>query len=1034
MPRPQRLLFCLLSIAMLPSVSRGQHIAPTDALTPRQQQKKFKLPPGFEIQLVASEPDIGQPMNLNFDSAGRLWVTHSVEYPYPAEGKGVEPRTRFAGVGKHPPRDRLTVFSDIGRDGRARKVVHFVGGLNIPIGQTPIPSGAIVYSIPGIYRCLDTNGDGKADKREVLYGSFGNVDTHGMSNSYIRWIDGWIYGLHGFANTSRVKDGSGRVTTMRSGNSYRFKEDGSRFERWTWGQTNPFGLTFDPLGNLYSADCHSQPLYQLLRGASYPGLGPERRDDALPFGPTMISHNHGSTGICGPAFYAAEDFPPGFRNCVYLCNPVTGRVHHDKLKIVGSTVLADTQPDFLRCDDPWFRPVDAKVGPDGALYIADFYNAIIGHYEVPLEHPKRDRTHGRIWRVVYIGEPGASATGGRRRTPVAHAPGSPDLTKLNAEQLVDKLKDANLVVRTLATNELIDRFGRRAIGPLRKALSKSKSPEQRAHGLWVLARLGALDEESAKKLAADKDRLVRVHLLRALAERESWDGATSALAVAALTDKDAFVRRAAADALGRHPRSENVAGLLTAWNATPAGDTHLIHTLRIALHDHLRVADIAEEVGRTIKPGHPLFPRLTDVRRTVKDARSATALFAELKRSKPNAGQLQRDLYHVVRYVKDDALQGVIAWADDRQPRWNDPQAVAAVAALQRALPERGRPLPRKSREAFGRRLTTIAAAKQHPLRTRERAVALLGEMRSTQAVDTLLRLAGDSGNPASLRHKALESSAAIDADRTLPALRTLVKRPGAKPELRNAAIQVLGRMNQKAARDELVAVLVTAPFELAKPVARALAGSRNGAAVLLETIEKGKASRHLLREPAIVFGLHVARVPNVRKRVEKLTAGIPTIDAQSENLRRQRKAAFLRGRYSAELGHKVFVKSCAACHRVAGKGGKVGPDLDGIGLRGIDRVLEDVLIPSRNVDPAFRQSTIVTADGRIHTGLVTKEEGKLVVLVNSEGKEERLPADGIEQRTLSSLSAMPADVATKVKEPDFHHLLAYLLSLSRKP
>ena len=481
-------LVFLVAAGFFPAIAIAQNVAPTDALSPAEQRKKFKLPPGFEIQLVASEPDIGQPMNLNFDAAGRLWVTHSVEYPYPAKGKGVQPRSkRFAGVGDHPPRDRLTVFSNIGRDGRARKITHFVGGLNIPIGQTPIPHGALVYSIPGIYRCLDTDGDGKADKRELLYGTFGNIDTHGMSNSYTRWIDGWIYGCHGFSNTSHVKDGSGHITTMRSGNAYRFKEDGSRFEQWTWGQTNPFGLTFDPLGNLYSADCHSQPLYQLLRGASYPGIAASHRDDALPFGPTMISHNHGSTGICGPAFYAADHFPPAFRNCFFLCNPVTGRVHHDKLKIVGSTVLADTQPDFIRCDDPWFRPVDAKVGPDGALYIADFYNAIIGHYEVPLEHPKRDRTHGRIWRIVYTGERGGVSP-----------PVLADLTRLSPKQLVDKLKDKNLVVRTLATNELIDRFGRKAIEPVQTVLRTSTSPEQRAHGLWVLARLGALDAATVK--------------------------------------------------------------------------------------------------------------------------------------------------------------------------------------------------------------------------------------------------------------------------------------------------------------------------------------------------------------------------------------------------------------------------------------------------------------------------------------------------------------------------------------------------------
>ncbi|MCH8150325.1 MAG: hypothetical protein IH987_20500, partial [Planctomycetes bacterium] len=165
---------------------RPQLVAPTSALSASEQQTRFVLPEGFEIQLVVSDPDIGQPMNLNFDARGRLWITHSLEYPYPAKGEGVQPRTRFAGVGDHPPRDRLTVVEAIGPDGRAQKLRHFADGLNIPIGHTPLGDGstALVYSIPAIFRCTDTDGDGKADKREELYGRFGNVDTHGMSNSY----------------------------------------------------------------------------------------------------------------------------------------------------------------------------------------------------------------------------------------------------------------------------------------------------------------------------------------------------------------------------------------------------------------------------------------------------------------------------------------------------------------------------------------------------------------------------------------------------------------------------------------------------------------------------------------------------------------------------------------------------------------------------------------------------------------------------------------------------------------------------------
>ncbi|MCA9073292.1 MAG: hypothetical protein KDA84_30420, partial [Planctomycetaceae bacterium] len=351
------------------------HVAPTEALSPGEQRAKFVLPEGFEIQLVVSEPDIGQPMNLNFDARGRLWISHSVEYPYPADGEGVEPRGRFPGIEKHPPRDRITIIESIGQNGRAAQIKHFAKGLNIPIGQVPVGNGsdALVYSIPAIVRYSDTNGDGHADKSQTLYGRFGNVDTHGMASSFTRWIDGWIYGCHGFSNHSVIQDASGNKTEMTSGNTYRFRPEGSRFEHFTYGQVNPFGMAFDPLGNLYDADCHSMPVYHLLRGASYPHFG--KVAGPLGFGPTMINHNHGSTGICGVAFYSANHFPSHYQESLFICNPVTGRVHQDRLKQFGSTFQADTQPDFIRCNDPWFRPVDAALGPDGALYIADFYNA-----------------------------------------------------------------------------------------------------------------------------------------------------------------------------------------------------------------------------------------------------------------------------------------------------------------------------------------------------------------------------------------------------------------------------------------------------------------------------------------------------------------------------------------------------------------------------------------------------------------------------------------------------------------------------------
>ncbi len=508
MPLRQSLILTVACSGLLACASTAlaqddpQHVAPTDPLSPADQLKQFRLPPGFEIQLVAAEPDVRKPINMSFDARGRLLVTQSVEYPFAAKDPA-------------KARDRVSVLSDFADNGRAAKVSVLIDGLNIPIGITPTADGAIVHSIPNLYRCRDKDGDGKIDSRDVLYREFGSGDTHGMVNSLTRWFDGWVYACHGFSNTSKVKGADGEAITMQSGNTFRFR-DGRLAHRAVHARPGePVRPGLRPAGQPLldrlplAAGLSTAPrrlLPQLRQAARRPGLRPRRSS---------------RTSTARPASRASSTTRPttsprSICGTLFIGNPITHRINHDKLETRGSTYRAIEQPDFLISDDPWFRPVDLQLGPDGALYVADFYNRIIGHYEVPLTHPLRDRERGRIWRIVYRGAD-------RKTTP----PKMPeDITAATLTRLIELLGHPNLTVRRLATNVLVDRCQGSKADQVRKRLSAfldneldRATPEQRAFGLWAAERCGCLLKSRVAKLAADESPLVRVHMMKAFAAR-----------------------------------------------------------------------------------------------------------------------------------------------------------------------------------------------------------------------------------------------------------------------------------------------------------------------------------------------------------------------------------------------------------------------------------------------------------------------------------------------------------------------------------
>ncbi len=1028
---PLSATLCVLTLAGIAGSQKPPKdaplVAPTEARSPDDEKKAFQLPPGFEAQLVASEPDINKPLNMAFDDRGRLWVTSTVEYPFPAKDglKG---------------RDCVKILEDFGPDGRARKVTTFADGLNIPIGVLPLGDGhvALVHTIAypkgQILRLTDTDGDGKADKREVLLEGYSFDDTHGMTSAFTLGFDGRVYACHGFRNDDTIKGSDGSQIHMNSGNTYRFRPDGSHVEQWTWGQVNPFGLMFDPLGNLFSADCHSRPLMQLLRGGYYQSFG--KPHDGLGFAPEMMTHDHYSTGIAGVCYYAADQFPPEWRDTVFSGNVVTSRINHDKLERHGTTLLAKEQPDFLISDDLWFRPVDFELGPDGALYVADFYNCIIGHYEVDLHHPRRDRERGRIWRIVYRGPDGKGEAKAPRQ----------DWTKATPAELVQDLAHANLTVRMKATHQLAERGvdGAKAVREMLKgqttpgggaATPQAGTPAawQRAHGLWVLQRCGDLDAATLARLAGDGDALVRTHAQKALAERPTWAEGEKAAVLAGLDDADAFVRRAAADALGRHPSAANLPALIACLEKAPKDDTHLVHTVRMAIRDQLRPDVTWKELPQVLHKESEARA-VADAALGVPSASAARFLLEHLKGASQVNEETKRYVAHAARYG-DAELDGKLL--DLIKEKWQSdlPGQVALFREVARGLEQRGAKLSDAGRSAAADLVRRQVKANA-PSPQLQAAVELAEALRLAEVQDELAGLAekgrpsepaGD--NPEPMRTAALKALLTIDAGKNV-ALAGRVLQNGTQPiGLREQAARLLGQANRPEALNELVQALPTAQARLQTAIALSLGGTSAGGEKLLEAVAAGKASPRLLQDRAVETKLAEAKVPNLKERLAKLTAGLPPTEQRLQELITKRRDGFAGAKADAVAGAALFEKHCAACHQIGNKGAKVGPQLDGIGVRGLDRLLEDILDPNRNVDQAFRTTVLTLNDGKTTSGLLLRKEGEVFVLADNQGKEVRVPAKDVAEQALSQLSPMPSNFAEQVSEADFYNLLAFLLS-----
>ncbi|MBL9202974.1 MAG: c-type cytochrome [Opitutaceae bacterium] len=1051
---PPRLLLissfaCVASAAVF--AQRGDN--PDAKLLPAvESQKKFHLPPGFEIQLVASEPEIEKPFNFAFDSFGRVWVTGSKIYPWPARRDALgQPIATFdaqwneTGIAHRgviaapePPErgdDTVRILSDFDpATGRARKSTVFADGLNIPVGVLPLPRApgakgdtALVFSIPAIWRLTDTDGDGRADVREKLYDGFGFRDTHGMSSSYWLWFDGWVYGTHGYLNRSEVTDRAGRTVTLTSGNTYRFRPDGSRFEVYVNGQTNPYGLAFDARGDLYTADSHSKPVYLLIPGGYYEGISKEH--DGLGFAPAITQDDHGSSAIAGIAHYSATHFPPEFRDNLFNGNPVTRRINRTRLEWRGSTPAATRQPDFLTSDDPAFRPVQVKLGPDGALWIADFYNPIIGHYEAPLTHPARDQKHGRIWRVVWRGlDDGAPA-------PVLLLP---NIAGLRTRDLVSRLEDTNLVVRSLAHAELMARTDAEETAPtlVRAAALIANGNDRKADDtailplFFALERLGRINDDFFRIALRRPDSAAAHAALSVLTARGQLPADSDKIfsTLTAKTPHDprepaatpGYTWRLIAEALNRHPQPWGAPLLLSMLGRAPEADTQLVYAIRLALKAHARDASAAT-LAQWAAASAADATRVADLCLALPTADAARFLAGHVRaaKSSPRAGDYARHVALHLPAAEFDSFSDLLATltAAPELQRLTAAEGLAIIAA------KKDRTLPPDvaawmQRELFaqldGRAAESVRASNAlRPLDLPEKAAPLRRR--------ALSNTGGESARAAALR--ALAPGTAETESVLLAALA-----PDRLPSVRRTAAELLGsETTSVAARAALAAAFAGAASDLSLALAVALAKSDAGAGDLLDVAAAGRVRPALLRHRYVAQALE-KRPAAVRERAADLTRASPTEDARLDALISTRIGAAANHQPDAARGAPLFATHCAACHRFRDQGGNLGPSLDGIGARSVARLVEDILDPNRNVDPAFRLVTATLKNGETKTGLNLRDEGDRTLLTDPATQQPiALVKSDIASTAVSPVSAMPAIFETALTEKEFFDLIEYL-------
>jgi putative membrane-bound dehydrogenase-like protein len=961
--------------------------APTPAIPPEEAHKSFRVPEGFEVRLFAAEPDVVNPVAMTWDDRGRLWVVELFDYPYTAK-EGAKSM------------DRVKVLEDTDNDGRADKVTVFAAGLNLATAVQIGNGGVYVGAAPNLWFMKDTNGDDVADEKTVLLTGFGLEDRHELLNNFTWGPDGWMYFTHGVFTSSKVKDPEHpeRPEVKFNAGVVRFNPADKRIELWADGISNQWGIDWDRYGNAFVSACVVEHLWHVVPGGVYVRQGGVPGNQyAYDLLRHINDHKHYRAAYAGAQVYQGGAYPPEYDGTILMGNIHGNCINRDKLVPNGSSLTAQdlhngkdhVDDAFLNSTDGWFRPVSTKIGPDGNLWIMDWYDKYPCYQNA--RQPDLDRAKGRIWRVVYTGNEKGRAVPSRPATDM-------DLRKLSTNELVRTLSDRNVWMRRHAQRILGET--REGAGDLHAlALDAGRPLETRLAAFWTLFRMGVRDD-ALRSLAQDKEAAIRMWVARYIGEQsKSSDEQLGALAMLA-QDPSPVVRAAVAQSAKRLVNLDSTRIVLTLLEQKGTAQDSMLPQLiwyalePLAAKNPKPFLDFFASNENALAASGPLVPRSLARRLYASgDAKLTEPLFAFLKanKDKPLAGVL---------------IDGVLA---GHKNFMDPPENYEAFAA----------DLARSGDK------TVVAKAKQ--------LATVWGARASVAAA---LKIVTDTNAPEADRAASVKLLRGNKSDEVRKAVLAIFNEWGRDP----IKLEVLGLLPDVGQDADAAVILKTwsvpNAVEVKRAAAETLASRPAWAKALLKAVKEKHVDSADVPLPAVRNIATLAGRDNELKSLMASTIGVyRETPGDKQKIIEAKKKVVMEGPVDKERGHKLFLQHCAVCHVMNGEGASpnVGPDITGVGRGTLDLLLNNVIDPDQIIGAGYENTIVETNDGDVKSGRLVEETDQYIKLLSAGPREDVLRKKDIKERRVSNKSVMPEGFEQTIKDDEFRDLMRYVLEAPAK-